>query len=78
MKSELLKEYRSACLDFFEKEIENLMGFEYSGRVNRENDGWNSIEFFYKFNRRYLGESTLSRLLLASMSYKNDFRHVCK
>ena len=44
MKSELLKEYRSACLDFFEKEIENLMGFEYSARVNRENDGWNSIE----------------------------------
>ena len=29
MKSELLKEYRSACLDFFEKELNELNSMEY-------------------------------------------------
>ena len=29
MKSELLKEYRSACIDFFEKELSELDSMEY-------------------------------------------------
>lgn len=33
-------------------------------------------EFCYKFNRRYFGEALFGRLLVASVSYKNQFR--CK
>lgn len=32
-------------------------------------------EFCYKFNRRYYGESLFNRLLVASVSYKNEFRY---
>lgn len=32
-------------------------------------------EFCYKFNRRYFGEALLSRLLVACVSYKNEFRY---
>ena len=32
-------------------------------------------EFCYKFNRRYFGESQFERLLIASVSYKNEFRY---
>ena len=31
-------------------------------------------EFCYKFNRRYFGENLFDRLMLASVSYKNQFR----
>ncbi len=33
-------------------------------------------EFCYKFNRRYFGEAMFNRLLVASVTYKNEFR--CK
>jgi predicted RNA-binding Zn-ribbon protein involved in translation (DUF1610 family) len=33
-------------------------------------------EFCYKFNRRYLGEALFNRLLVACVSYKNQFRYV--
>jgi len=33
-----------------------------------------SDEFCYKFNRRYFGESQFERVLVASVSYKNQFR----
>jgi len=32
-------------------------------------------EFCYKFNRRYFGENLFDRLMLASVSYKNEFRY---
>jgi hypothetical protein len=32
-------------------------------------------EFCYKFNRRYFGDPQLGRLLVASATYKNDFRY---
>lgn len=32
-------------------------------------------EFCYKFNRRYFGEALFNRLLVASVSYKNNFRY---
>ncbi|MFT6946144.1 MAG: hypothetical protein ACJARP_000555 [Vicingaceae bacterium] len=32
-------------------------------------------EFCYKFNRIYFGESLFNRLLVASVSYKNEFRY---
>lgn len=32
-------------------------------------------EFCYKFNRRYFGEALFGRLLVASVSYKNQFRY---
>ncbi|MDD4149250.1 MAG: IS1595 family transposase [Bacteroidales bacterium] len=32
-------------------------------------------EFCYKFNRRYYGEALFNRLLVASVSYKNEFRY---
>lgn len=32
-------------------------------------------EFCYKFNRRYFGEALFNRLLVASVTYKNDFRY---
>ena len=32
-------------------------------------------EFCYKFNRRYFGESQFERVLVASVSYKNQFRY---
>jgi hypothetical protein len=32
-------------------------------------------EFCYKFNRRYFGESQFERLLVASVTYKNEFRY---
>lgn len=32
-------------------------------------------EFCYKFNRRYFGEALFDRLLVASVTYKNDFRY---
>ena len=31
-------------------------------------------EFCYKFNRRYFRESLFDRLMIASVSYKNQFR----
>ena len=31
-------------------------------------------EFCYKFNRRYFGENLFDRLIIASVSYKNEFR----
>jgi hypothetical protein len=31
-------------------------------------------EFCYKFNRRYFGEALFNRLLVACVSYKNEFR----
>jgi transposase-like protein len=34
-------------------------------------------EFCYKFNRRYFGEKLFDRLMLASVSYKNEFRYNC-
>jgi hypothetical protein len=34
-------------------------------------------EFCYKFNRRYFGENLFDRLMLASVSYKNEFRYKC-
>lgn len=34
-------------------------------------------EFCYKFNRRYFGEALFNRLLLACVSYKNEFRYTC-
>ena len=33
-------------------------------------------EFCYKFNRRYFGEALFNRLLVAAVSYKNEFRYV--
>ena len=33
-------------------------------------------EFCYKFNRRYLGEALFNHLLIACVSYKNEFRYV--
>jgi hypothetical protein len=33
--------------------------------------------FCYKFNRRYYGEALFSRLLVACVTYKNEFRCVC-
>lgn len=33
-------------------------------------------EFCYKFNRRYLGEVLFNRLLVACVSYKNEFRYL--
>lgn len=33
-------------------------------------------EFCYKFNRRYYGEALFNRLLVASVSYKNEFRYI--
>jgi hypothetical protein len=33
-------------------------------------------EFCYKFNRRYAGEALFNRLLIACVSYKNEFRYV--
>jgi len=33
-------------------------------------------EFCYKFNRRYLGEALFNRLLVACVSYKNEFRYL--
>ncbi|OAV63434.1 Transposase [Bacteroidales bacterium Barb6XT] len=32
-------------------------------------------EFCYKFNRRYFGENLFDRLLIAAVSYKNQFRY---
>lgn len=32
-------------------------------------------EFCYKFNRRYYGEALFGRLLIACVSYKNEFRY---
>ncbi len=32
-------------------------------------------EFCYKFNRRYFGEALFGRLLVAAVSYKNEFRY---
>jgi transposase-like protein len=32
-------------------------------------------EFCYKFNRRYFGEHLFDRLMVASVSYKNEFRY---
>lgn len=32
-------------------------------------------EFCYKFNRRYFGEDLFDRLMIASVSYKNQFRY---
>jgi hypothetical protein len=32
-------------------------------------------EFCYKFNRRYFGEALFGRLLVACVSYKNEFRY---
>jgi hypothetical protein len=32
-------------------------------------------EFCYKFNRRYYGEALFNRLLVTSVSYKNEFRY---
>jgi transposase-like protein len=32
-------------------------------------------EFCYKFNRRYFGENLFDRLIVASVCYKNQFRH---
>jgi hypothetical protein len=34
-------------------------------------------EFCYKFNRRYFGEHLFDRLMVASVSYKNEFRCKC-
>lgn len=34
-------------------------------------------EFCYKFNRRYFGEFLFNRLLVAAVSYKNEFRYKC-
>ena len=33
-------------------------------------------EFCYKFNRRYFGEALFNRLLVACVTYKNEFRYV--
>jgi hypothetical protein len=33
-------------------------------------------EFYYKFNRRYFGEALFNRLLVACVSYKNEFRYI--
>jgi hypothetical protein len=33
-------------------------------------------EFCYKFNRRYAGEALFNRLIVACVSYKNEFRYV--
>ena len=33
-------------------------------------------EFCYKFNRRFLGEALFNRLLVACVSYKNEFRYI--
>jgi len=33
-------------------------------------------EFCYKFNRRYAGEAMFNRLLVACVSYKNEFRYI--
>ncbi|MDR0969046.1 MAG: IS1595 family transposase, partial [Lentimicrobiaceae bacterium] len=32
-------------------------------------------EFCYKFNRRYFGECLFDRLMVAAVSYKNQFRY---
>ncbi|SCQ21138.1 ISXO2-like transposase domain protein [Tannerella forsythia] len=32
-------------------------------------------EFCYKFNRRYWGEALFGRLLVACVTYKNEFRY---
>ncbi|KAA6334326.1 hypothetical protein EZS27_017339 [termite gut metagenome] len=34
-------------------------------------------EFCYKFNRRYFGEKLFDRLMIASVTYKNQFRSKC-
>lgn len=34
-------------------------------------------EFCYKFNRRYFGEVLFGRLLVACVSYRNEFRYKC-
>ncbi|KAA6320981.1 hypothetical protein EZS27_029308, partial [termite gut metagenome] len=34
-------------------------------------------EFCYKFNRRYFGEKLFDRLMMASVTYKNQFRSKC-
>ncbi|MDR2511601.1 MAG: IS1595 family transposase, partial [Bacteroidales bacterium] len=33
-------------------------------------------EFCYKFNRCFFGEALFNRLLVACVSYKNEFRYV--
>ena len=33
-------------------------------------------EFCYKFNRRYFGENLFDKLLIAAVSYKNEFRYI--
>jgi DNA-directed RNA polymerase subunit RPC12/RpoP len=33
-------------------------------------------EFCYKFNRRYFGEALFNRLLVACVSYKNEFKYI--
>lgn len=35
-------------------------------------------EYCYKFNRRYFGEGRFDRLLVAAVSYKNQFRYNIK
>lgn len=35
-------------------------------------------EFCYKFNRRYFGEKRFDRLMIAAVSYKNQFRYNIK
>ncbi|MDR0754790.1 MAG: IS1595 family transposase, partial [Prevotellaceae bacterium] len=35
-------------------------------------------EFCYKFNRRYFGEQLFDRLLIAAVSYKNQFMYNIK
>ena len=32
-------------------------------------------EFCFKFNRRYFGEALFDRLVIAALTYKNDFRY---
>lgn len=32
-------------------------------------------EFCYKFNRRYFGDAPFDRLMVAAISYKNEFRY---
>ncbi|RRD71131.1 IS1595 family transposase, partial [Tannerella forsythia] len=32
-------------------------------------------EFCYKFNRRYWGEALFGRLLVACVTYRNEFRY---
>ena len=35
-------------------------------------------EFCYKFNRRYFGDGLFDRMLLAGITYKNEFRYNIK